>query len=315
MSDASSPLGLHALPVASRLRRSRSVWRALAFLALIIAALALLVRLSPWEGTTGQHIAEIVIDGTISTSPARAQVLRDLVDDASVAAVIVTINSPGGTTAGGEELYEGLNAIRANKPVVAVIKELGASAAYMTAIGADRIYARRLSIVGSIGVLYQHIDASGLLQRIGIDLDKVASGPLKAEPDFDEPISPNARASLETLIGDSFAWFVEIVEERRGLSGWQMQALADGRILTGSTALESGLIDAIGGQDEAVAWLEGERGIAADLAVVRYFPQADRGFGSFFSLLGGEMRSALGLPENGPIVLDGLVSLWHVEAQ
>lgn len=276
MSDASSPAGLHALPVAGRLRRSRSLWRALAFLALIAAAIALFARFSPWESPTTRHIAEIVIDGTITTNPARASILRDLADDDSVVAVLVTINSPGGSTAGGEELYEGLNAIRAKKPVVAVIKELGASAAYMTAIGADQIFARRLSIVGSIGVLYQHIDASGLFQKIGIDLDKVASGPLKAEPDFDEPISPNVRASLEALIGDSFRWFVQIVGERRGLSGWQMRTLADGRILTGSMALNQGLIDAIGGQEEAVAWLESARSIEADLPIRRYFPSTLR---------------------------------------
>src|SRR3546814_10020313 len=119
------------------------------------------------------------------------------------------MKSPGGTTAGGEELYEARGALRASKPVVSVIHELGASAAYMTAIATDRIFARRLSIVGSIGVLYQHVNAGKLLDTIGIDFDKVATGPLKAEPDFDEPMTPQVRASLQALVGDSFDWFVE----------------------------------------------------------------------------------------------------------
>src|SRR6478609_7821790 len=108
--------------------------------------------------------------------------------------------SPGGTTAGGEELYEAIGKLRAKKPVVAYVKELGASAAYMAAIAADRVFVRRLSIVGSIGVLFQTTDASKLMQTIGVDLDKVASGPLKAEPDIDEPMSPEVRASLQSLV-------------------------------------------------------------------------------------------------------------------
>ena len=147
--------------------------------------------------------------------------------------MIVAINSPGGTTAGGEELYEALGQLRAAKPTVAVIKELGASAAYMTAIATDRIFARRLSIVGSIGVLYQHVNAGKLLETIGVDLDKVASGPLKAEPDFDEPMEGAPRASIAALVDDSFQWFVDIVAERRGLDRAAALALADGRIVTG----------------------------------------------------------------------------------
>ncbi len=315
MSDA-SPLGAHGLPVASRLRRSRSLWRALTFLALIIAALAFWGRFSlSEEGAGRQHIAEIAIDGTIASDPERAEILKDLAEDDTVVAVLVTINSPGGTTAGGEELYESLNLIRARKPVVAVIKELGASAAYMTAIGADQIFARRLSIVGSIGVLYQHVDASGLLRNIGVDLDKVASGPLKAEPDIDEPITGAARTSLEALVGDSYRWFVQIVTERRSLTGWQVRSLADGRIVTGNMALSEGLIDAIGGREEALGWLEEARGLGPDLPVVSYFPKEESGLGSLFGTFQGQLRSTLGLPSEGPIVLDGLISLWQVEAQ
>src|SRR5690606_35732942 len=152
-----------------------------------------------------------------------------------------------------------LRQLRAEKPTFSVINELGASAAYMTAIGTDRIFARRLSIVGSIGVLYQHVNAGKLLDTIGIDLDKVASGPLKAEPDNNEPLEGAPRASIAALVDDSFQWFVDIVAERRGLSRPVALALADGRIITGRVGVETGLIDAIGGELEALAWLEAER--------------------------------------------------------
>ena len=129
------------------------------------------------QGGPGDRIARVSITGTIMTDPARLKILDKLAEDDAVKAVVVAINSPGGTTAGGEELYEALSALRAKKPVVAVISELGASAAYMTAIAADRIFARRLSIVGSIGVLYQHVDAGKLLGTIGVNFDKVQTGP------------------------------------------------------------------------------------------------------------------------------------------
>jgi protease-4 len=180
----------------------------------------------------------------------------------------------------------------------------------MTAIATDRIFARRLSIVGSIGVLYQHVDAGKLLATIGVDLDKVQTGPLKAEPDFDEPLTGNVRASLQALVDDSFEWFVDIVAERRGLERPEVETLADGRIVTGRQAVDFRLIDAIGGEAEAIEWLEAERDIAADLPVVTYYPLPDDDWFSLSNWIEGAVRGAFG--ETGrAIALDGLVSLWQ----
>lgn len=301
----------HATVAAYAYRRSRGLWRVLAFIALAIAIIVGLGRFAMPDMPVGDHIARLVIDGTIATDPARLATIEALAEDDSVKAVIIAINSPGGTTAGGEELYEALGQLRAAKPTVAVIKELGASAAYMTAIATDRIFARRLSIVGSIGVLYQHVNAGKLLETIGVDLDKVASGPLKAEPDFDEPMDGAPRASIAALVDDSFQWFVDVVAERRGMDRTATLALADGRIVTGRVGVESGLIDAIGGELEAIAWLEAERDVADDLAVKTVWPRPEQGFDLLGTFLNGQARAALGLPD-GPITLDGLVSLWQV---
>jgi len=302
----------HLIPATGKLRRSRRLWRVLFFVALGIAVLAIAGRFASETGAIGNRIARINIDGVIATDPTRLKALTDLAEDPQVEAVIVSINSPGGTTAGGEELYEALSALRASKPVVAVIHELGASAAYMTAIATDRIFARRLSIVGSIGVLYQHINAGKLLDTIGVDLDKVATGPLKAEPDYDEAMSPEVRASLQQLVGDSFDWFVDIVSERRGIGRPETLALADGRIVTGRQGLESKLIDAIGGEAEAIAWLEAEKQVAADLPVLTHFPVPRDDWLGLPRWFGGAARAALGFDPNGPIALDGLISLWQV---
>jgi protease-4 len=305
------PSDAHATIAAYTYRKSRGRWRVLAFIALAIAIIVGLGRFALPQGPAGDHIARLVIDGTITTDRARLAVISDLVEDTSVKAVIVAINSPGGTTAGGEELYEALGQLRAAKPTVAVIGELGASAAYMTAIASDRIFARRLSIVGSIGVLFQHVNAGKLMETIGVDLDKVASGPLKAEPDFDEPMEGAPRASIAALVDDSFQWFVDVVAERRGLTREATLALADGRIVTGRVGIEAGLIDAIGGELEAIDWLEAEHGLAADLPVGTVWPQPEQGFDLIGTFLNGQARAALGLPD-GPITLDGLVSLWQV---
>lgn len=302
----------HAIPAASALRRSRFRWRILAFVALVVAILAMSGRFATEYGLSGDQIARIKVDGTITTDAQRLKTLDDLGKNDSVKAVIVAINSPGGTTAGGEELYEALGKLRAKKPVVAYIDELGASAAYMTAIAADRVFARRLSIVGSIGVLFQTFNAGKLLDTIGIGSDKVSSGPLKAEPDITHPMQPDVRASLQKLVDDSFAWFVDIVGERRGLTHDAVLQLADGQIMTGNQGVEAKLIDEIGGEAEAIDWLAKNKNVKADLPVVTWYPTGQGNWGNIGKWVGGEARSALGLPMEGPVVLDGLVSLWQV---
>ncbi len=302
----------HAIPAASALRRSRLRWRILAFVALVVAVLAGTARFATENGLSGDTIARVEIDGTITSDPKRLEMFEALGDSADVKAVVIAINSPGGTTAGGEELYDAIGKLRAKKPVVAYVKELGASAAYMAAVAADRVFVRRLSIVGSIGVLFQTTDASKLMQTIGVDLDKVASGPLKAEPDLDEPMSPEVRASLQSLVDDSFSWFVDIVAERRGMSRAEVLPLADGRIVTGNQGIAAKLVDEVGGEAEAVAWLEANKGIKADLPIVTRYPTDRGGWMNWGDWVGGQARAALGLPAGGPVALDGLVSLWQV---
>lgn len=302
----------HEYLAADRYRRSRGKWRVLALIAIALAILALAGRFALPGMTAGAYVARVTISGTIGTDMARSRVIDRLIEDDRVKAVIVAINSPGGTTAGGEELYEDLRRLSAAKPVVATIDELGASAAYMTAIATDRIFARRLSIVGSIGVLYQHVNAGKLLDTIGIDLDKVASGPLKAEPDFDEPLTGAPRVSITELVEDSFAWFVDAVAERRNMDRKAVLALADGRIVTGRMGVEAGLIDAIGGETEALAWLAETHELDPELDVVTVWPVDRGGLPGLADFIGGTVRQAVGLPAESVVMLDGLVSLWQV---
>lgn len=299
------------IPANAKLRRSRRLWRVLFIVALAIAVLAIAGRFAMNDNPVGDRIARVSVEGVITTDRDRLKMFEDLAKDDHVKGVVISINSGGGTTAGGEELYEAIGALRGKKPVVATIAETGASAAYMTAIAADKIYARNLSIVGSIGVLYQHVNAGKLLSTVGIDLDKVQTGPLKAEPDLNDPLEGEVRASLQALVDDSFGWFLDVVSERRGLTHDQTLALADGRIITGRQGVADKLIDAVGGEPEAIGWLESDKGVPKDLPVIDYWPKPAAPWFGIGKWLGQAARSAVGLSADSPIALDGLVSLWQ----
>ncbi len=304
----------HVVPATRALKRARGRWRLVAFVALALMVLALFGRFAPLnEGIGADHIGRIAVDGVIATDPARLNEITRMAKDDRVKAVVVAINSPGGTTAGGEELYEALTRLGEVKPVVATIAELGASAAYMTAISAKRIFTRRTSIVGSIGVYYSHIDAGKLMETIGIDFDKVQTGPLKAEPDINEPMVGAVRESLQGLVDNSYKWFVDAVSERRGIDRTRVLELADGRIMTGDQAMEAALVDEAGGEPEAVAWLKQQYDLDSGLKLVTHYPPPEDNLTRILRLAGEQALSLFGFTGQHANVLDGLVSLWQAE--
>ena len=305
-----------------RLRGKLRFWRVAAIVIVAIAVLA--VPIFGWQGTIlpREQIARVSIEGMILHDEDLLDLLDELKDDDAVKAVVLHVNSPGGTTVGGESLYEAVRAIAAVKPVAAEVGTLAASAGYMVASGADHIVARRTSIVGSIGVIFQYVDASSLLRTIGVEVNAIKSAPLKAEPSPFAPASEEAREMIGRLVMDTYDWFVALVAERRGLSPADALALADGSVFSGHQGLENRLVDALGGEDEVRLWLEQERGVTAGLDFVDREPDKDGGFGSsIFSLARSGVFSALGLdPRSASLEdallrraghLDGLVSLWQ----
>ncbi|WP_108662568.1 signal peptide peptidase SppA [Acuticoccus kandeliae] len=310
-------LDVDALIDRRRLTRRLAFWRGLVIL-LVVAAIGAGVYLT--VDFRPMHIARIPIQGAIVSSRPLIQMIEDMKDNDRIAGVVLSIDSPGGTSVGGERLYEALRALDAKKPVVAHINTIGASAAYMTALASDHIVAHRSSLTGSIGVLIQYGQINELLKNWGVEIAKVESGPLKAEPNPFEPAQPEAVAVLQSVVDDTFAWFVGLVEERRALTRADALRLADGRIYTGHQALEEGLIDEIGGEDVAVAWLESERDVPTDLPLRTYKPSDERDFSlrthmaeyavdRFFSAVG------VNLPTFRPAAsVDGLWSVWHGSA-
>ncbi len=310
-----------------RLRRKLIVWRVVGVLAIILLLIAAALALAGGKGwlASGPQIARITVSGLISDDRDRLKLIKRLGKADAVKAVIVAINSPGGTTAGGEALFNAIRDLSAKKPVVAQIGTVGASAGYMVAIATDHIVARRSTMTGSIGVLMQFGEISGLLKTLGITVDAVKSSPLKAEPSFDKPASPEVRAMLKDLVTDSYDWFVGLVAERRGFDKDTAHRLADGRVFTGAQALKAGLIDEIGGEDEAVAWLVKEKGIATNLPVRDWKPEESElgGFPLASALargavmaIGEEVGRLTGLGGanvRGKLSVDGLVSIWQAD--
>lgn len=281
------------------LRRRLSRWRLLA--AAFAIALGTLLLPAYFGGNFSPHIARLSVEGLIVADEEQVALIDRLADDPQVEAVILAIDSPGGTTVGGEALYNSLRRLAAKKPVVASIGTLGTSAAYLIATAADRIYAYDTSITGSIGVLIQAPEFSKLMAEVGIAINEVKSAPLKASPSPFESMTPDAKAALQAVIDDSFHWFRNIVRDRRALSPEELARVTDGRIFTGRQALDLKLVDALGADREIKAWLAAEKGIDPDLPVVKV-PPAGPGFGS---VLSGKAFVPKWL------TLDGLASVWH----
>lgn len=249
-----------------RLKRRLALWRAGAVLLLLAGAVALAATRIDAPFGRG-HVVRLPIEGFISDDRRLAEAIDKLAKDDQAKALIVSIDSPGGSVGGGEMLHAALLRLRDSKPVVAVMRGTAASAGYMTAVAAERIWARESTVTGSIGVLLQTFDGSELLGRLGLRTDAIISGPLKDQPSPFHPMSPEGRVALQGVIGDMYDQFVGMVVAGRKLPEDKVRALADGRVFTGRQALAAGLVDAIGGEQEARAWLAAEKQVSGDLPI------------------------------------------------
>ena len=312
-----------------RIRRKLTFWRVAAALIAIAAIAAIGALVTPGGRGTfagAGSIARINIEGLIRSDQDRVEALERLAKS-QTAAVIVHINSPGGTTAGSEQLYDSLTRLKAKKPLVVVVEGLAASGGYITAIAADHIIAQQTSLVGSIGVLFQYPNFTDLLKTVGVKVEEVKSSPLKAAPNGFEPTSPEARDALDALVKDSYAWFKGLVKDRRGMDDALLAKVADGRVFTGHQAVELKLVDQLGDEKTAIAWLETEKGVKKDLPVRDYKLAPRFGDLTFLRTAASITLDALGLGSIARQVeqagvaqsvdrlsLDGMLALWHPAA-
>jgi protease IV len=318
------PADVDAIVDRRRLRRKLTLWRLVALFA-VLGGFAALIAVSggtKYVAQSSSHVARITIGGLIRNDRERLDMLDDIAKSGAKA-VILSIDSPGGTVAGSEALYDGIRRLAAQKPVVAVVDGISASGAYIVALSADRIFAPRNAIVGSIGVIFQYPNVYELLKHIGVTVEDIKSSPLKATPNGYEPTSPESKAAIRGLVDDSYDWFKGLVRERRALDEAKLATAADGRVFTANQALPLHLIDEIGDERAARDWLAKNKGVSADLPIRDW---KSKGIGSEFRWLSAAawVAERLGLATLASFLsneavfdaahraqLDGLLALWQ----
>ena len=293
-----------------RLKQQAKKWRLIAIAIAVIAAMVLYNRGSGFSPIPSNYIARISIEDIILDDKPTLDMIDSVMEDNHAKAVILWLDTPGGGALAGQEIYLKLLKLGKKKPIVAVMRTMATSAGYMVALGADHIIAREGSITGSIGVLLETFEATALAEKIGIKPIVIKSGSNKAIPNPFEKLTADQQIVVESVIKDFFAWFVDIVAERRKLPRETVENLADGRIYTGRQALKVKLIDGLGGEDEAVAWLAKSKNIDDTLDIRDVKPE--RPVTSFFEQLSG---IATGKFTSHLLQrLDGLVSIWQPNA-
>ena len=307
-----------------RMRRKLTFWRVSALVIALLAIIGTAFVLVPGSRLMpqGAYIARIQVQGLIRGNQDRVEALARL-GKSRARAVIVHIDSPGGTTAGSEQLYNALRELQSKKPMVVVVDGLAASGAYIAALSAEHIVAQETSLVGSIGVLFQYPNFTDVLKTIGIKVEEVKSSPLKAAPNGFEPTSPEARAAIEAVVLDSYAWFKGLVKDRRKMDDPLLAQVSDGRVFTGRQAVGLKLVDGLGNEKAALDWLEKEKKVPASTPVRDYSLQPRFSELSFLHVAAWTFE-AVGLnviahriEEWGAVQaverlnLDGLLALWH----
>lgn len=291
-----------------RLKRRLVLWRTLTVLVLVGAALVVWHREA---GTlVGPRVARLTVTGIITQDRKLDDEVAKLAEDTRIKALIVEIDSPGGSVAGGEALHDVIALVAAKKPVVVVMDGVAASAGYMIAVPAARIFAQSGTLTGSIGVLLPTGEVSGLLKTLGVSVQDITSGPLKDQPSFTKPLTPEGLAVLHGIVMDMYDQFVEMVAAGRHMDADKVRQLGDGRAYTGRQALKLGLVDAIGGEREARAWLAETRDVPVKLPVddVTKDGLATRMFaGSLSNLFGSAWKSVL----SQGVMLDGGWAIWQ----
>jgi protease-4 len=304
-----------------RLRRRLTAWR-LAAVVLAVFVIALIMAGDQRLAGTGSflpHIARVSVSGFITDDQKMLELLDKVGKSSQVRAVILDINSPGGTTTGGEAMYDAIRRLAEKKPVVAVCGTLATSAAYIVALATDRIFVYGNTITGSVGVIFQWADVSELMRTLGVKVEEVKSGPLKAVPNPFEPTDEKGRALAAEMVQEAKVWFVDLVGKRRNLEPAAVPGLTDGRVYSGRQALALKLVDEIGDERAAKRWLQKERDVTPGLSVVEWKPKSESGgiwgwlvgsIASSFGIAADNFVSLFGQVSEG-LRLDGLVSLWH----
>ena len=253
-------------------------------------------------GGTGGNIGVVEVFGVIDEPMGRKAIkqIDKWADNNSIKALIIHVNSPGGGVAISQEIYDAMRRAKDIKPVVTAMASVAASGGYYIACASDRIIANPGTLTGSIGVIFQFHTFDGLMEKVGVGTETVKSGELKDVGSYSRPMTDKEEMMLRAVVMDTYEQFVGVVAEGRGMDVEEIYPLADGSIYTGLQAYNLGLVDTLGGLNEAVE-------IAADLAGLESKPKLVRPYESkkvtIFDLLGNIgniVNNSLENPISGP---------------
>lgn len=295
-------------------RKRLFFWRTIS-----IITIAIIVYLSfgkNEENSSQDYIANYNISGMLITADKIIEDLEELKSNNRVNSIIITVDSPGGTTVSAEEIYLKLKEISLSKPTAIVMRNIATSGAYLLSLGGDIIFSRENTITGSIGVLLQWARVDDALSKLGIEINEIKSGKLKAEPDFFGEADDETQQVTKEIIDETFDWFLTIVKAERDLSPIEINKISDGRIFTGRQAIKLNLVDKIGDKNDAKRWLIENKGIDSDSPIIDYKKSNKPSFielslanimdyFNITTLYTGRVHSNLSLINNG-----GLQSVW-----
>lgn len=304
------------------LRRRLGWWRGLALVAVLLA-IGVAASVASENVSSTKQIARVSIEGMITEDRDQLRMFKKIAEDKKVAGVILFVNSPGGTTAGGEALFEAIQNVTKSKPVVAQFGTVAASAAYIAGLATDRIVARGNSITGSVGVIFQWPEVTQLMDKLGVKVNEIKSGPLKANPSPFQPLDAAGKSNAEKMVAETQRWFLGLVATRRGVDTKAIEGLEQGRVFSGREAVGFKLVDQLGGEADAVAWMEQQRNVPKNLKIVDWKPKKESDWGvgrlslaAVVALLGASAADTVAeVLQRQPILarlrLDGLVSVWQ----
>jgi len=254
---------------------------------LIAVVLSLLLTFSQ-NNPLGEKVALVHVTGVIIDSSDVIKELKDHAKDSSVKAIIIRVNSPGGAVAPSQEIYTEILKIKEKKKVIVSMGAIAASGGYYIAAPADRIVANAGTLTGSIGVIMELPNVSGLMDKIGIETQVIKSGKHKDIASVFKTLTPEEKKILQTVLDDVHDQFIKAVSDSRGMTFEEIKKLADGRIFTGRMAKEIGLIDELGGLEDAIM-------LAGELAGIEGEPEVvtKKEKFSFFDMIRGQFPQRL----------------------
>ena len=216
----------------------------------------------------GDKFGLVHVEGFIADSRQVNQWIAELREDDDVKGVVIRVNSPGGAVSPAQEMFMAVKRLAGVKPVVVSMGAVAASGGYYLAAPAHKIVASPGTLTGSIGVKMELANLEGLMDKLGIRHESLASGRLKNAGSPYQPLTPEDRSYLQALVMDMYGQFLKDVSESRGIEMDKLKAVADGRALTGRQALKAGLVDELGGLDEAFEALKELSRVTKDLPVI-----------------------------------------------